>query len=64
MFEQKENKKQLEGVNKARLQHGLTPIVKKMKVCLRCEFDFLSEGPQNRMCSRCRAYTGSVLKGE
>lgn len=31
--------------------------------CLRCSTKFMSEGPHNRMCNRCRATADSVFTG-
>lgn len=35
----------------------------KVRPCLRCKGDFLSEGPHNRMCNHCRGIAATVFEG-
>lgn len=41
-----------EEIAAARREVGLTVPVKKMRACLMCGQEFLSEGPGNRRCKR------------
>ena len=36
----------------------LAPLEIKPRKCLRCGREFTSEGPQNRLCDRCREWSG------
>jgi tRNA(Ile2) C34 agmatinyltransferase TiaS len=40
-------------IKKLRAQLGLTPVQIKTKKCLKCDKDFKSAGPQNRVCKGC-----------
>jgi hypothetical protein len=40
----------LSSINKVRKQNGLKPIKKQKRNCLRCGKEFLSWGPNQRMC--------------
>jgi len=42
--------------NSARKAAGIKLIKPEYKDCMRCEREFVSEGPHNRMCPHCRNY--------
>lgn len=50
----KRNEDNIEEIQKFRLTNGKKRLENKLKPCLRCGSDFISEGPHNRMCLYCR----------
>ena len=36
---------------------------KRLRRCLKCDQDFVSEGPDNRLCDRCRKENGRITAG-
>jgi len=46
-----------EEVNKFRKLHGLEPLRRREKDCLKCGQKFESQGPYMRMCQSCRSHT-------
>lgn len=47
-------KAKLGQINQLRENNQLKPLVLEMKSCLKCDYEFESEGPHNRLCPRCR----------
>jgi hypothetical protein len=43
-------------VMKARVKPVRSRTRMKRRLCLRCDREFLSEGPQNRLCQSCREF--------
>lgn len=41
-------------INSLRAAAGMPPIVRKLRICLRCDGRFESAGAHNRICSDCR----------
>lgn len=44
----------IEEINEVREKIGLSPLIQKVRKCLRCEKEFKSLGKQNFMCDLCR----------
>jgi hypothetical protein len=45
-------------INELRQVFRLNPIKLKPRKCLRCNREFTSVGPQNRLCDKCREFSG------
>jgi hypothetical protein len=43
-------------VTRAPVKHVRIRTIVKRRLCLRCEREFLSEGPHNRLCQPCREF--------
>lgn len=43
----------VEDLNKYRKLHGLPPIIPKKRQCLKCDYQFTSQGPNHRLCGVC-----------
>ena len=53
----------INGINKARSEVGLPPVVERVRECLRCNRKFKAIGNVNRMCSGCRRRgVGSLIE--
>lgn len=47
-------------IDKCRAENGLPPLIKKKRMCLKCQTMFNSHSAANRICSTCK----SVQEGE
>ena len=43
-------------VMRARVKHVRNRVRVKRRLCLRCDREFPSEGPHNRLCQTCREF--------
>ena len=48
------NRKENESVDNHKKSNRFKSKSKKKRICLRCERQFISEGPYNRLCDKCR----------
>ncbi len=46
----KNTEKSIKETNEFRKQMGLSPLRPKKRICLRCEREFISQSPAERMC--------------
>ena len=54
---EKNKRYDLKQINDARRMSGLKEISVKVRSCLRCGREFVSEGDHNRLCDFCRKFS-------
>jgi len=47
---------EIDQINEARRSIGLEVISTKVRTCLRCSTEFVSQGDHNRLCDYCRRF--------
>lgn len=57
------SQERVDTLNLFRKSKGMMKLKSKHRDCLRCERNFLSAGPQNRMCRQCLALSLGPAEG-
>lgn len=58
----KMNEWRLDNINSFRKTKGMPRVKPNKRPCLKCDHDFLSAGPQNRLCTSCIEISGGYVE--